>query len=181
MPPQLPPPFVVGETYADRVGDYRVVSLEGNQVIVEYADGRRSAGGVEQKALIYRNILLEQNRRQPTGRDKSLSSRSGPEHFFTHDEVFPIIAEVIETQFAELRDYVSHDRIVSALLKQKKAAPILAGCPQDNSRTVSWWAHCMVAWFSKVFTEGRSEWSARFKRKKIANKWAYKVAERRQR
>jgi hypothetical protein len=178
MPPQLPPPFILGETYADRVGDYRVVSLETNRVIVEYADGRRSEGGVEQKALIYRNILLEQKRRKPSPSDDALSSRSGPEHFFSHDEVFPIIAEVIESEFAESRDYVSHDRIVDALLKHKEAEPIIASCPQDKSKPASWWAHCMVAWFSKVFTDGRSDWDARFKRNKIGGKWAYKVAER---
>jgi hypothetical protein len=28
MPPELPPPFIVGETYSDGLGDYRVISLE---------------------------------------------------------------------------------------------------------------------------------------------------------
>jgi hypothetical protein len=176
MPPELPPPFIVGETYSDRLGDYRVISLEGNRLVLEYADGRRSEGTVEQKALIYRNILREQNNPRPINsvRSPSPGTRSG--HFFTHDKVFPIIAEIIESQSAGSRDYVTHDRIVDGLLKHKEAQLFLAGCPKDESRTESWWAHCMVAWFSKVFTDGRSEWSTRFERKKIKDKWAYKVA-----
>jgi hypothetical protein len=33
----------------------------------------------------------------------------------------------------------------------------------------------MVAWFSKIFTDGTSEWDARFERKKIGLAWAYRV------
>jgi hypothetical protein len=34
----------------------------------------------------------------------------------------------------------------------------------------------MVAFFSKVYTEGRSPWLDRFKRTEIDNKYAYAVA-----
>jgi hypothetical protein len=115
MPPELPPPFIVGETYSDRLGDYRVISLGGNRLVLEYADGRRSEGTVEQKALIYRNILRDQNNPRPINsvRSPSLGTRSG--HFFTHDKVFPIIAEIIESQSAAARfvrcgnPNISHD------------------------------------------------------------------------
>ena len=33
----------------------------------------------------------------------------------------------------------------------------------------------MVAWFSKVFADGTSEWDARLERKKIGLAWAYRV------
>jgi len=173
--PQLPPPFIVGETYSDRLGDYRVISLEGNRLVFEYTDGRRSEGTIEQKALIYRNILLEKNSPQPVRPNRSSSSGARSEHFFTHDDVFPLIAKVIENQSAGSADYVTHDRIVSGLLKLKEAQAFLEGCPTDKSRTKSWWAHCMVAWFSKVFTDGRSEWDRQFERKRIGKKWAYRL------
>lgn len=174
--PRQPPPFIVGETYVDRVGEYKVISQQGNRLNFEYTDGNRAEGSVEQKALIHRNILLEKSSpRAVTPPRKSSTSNASCEHFFTHSDVFPIIAEIIEKLFAECKQYVSHDRIVAALLENPEAEPFLDSCPKDESRPASWWAHNMVAWFSKVFTDGRSDWNARFERKKIDNKWAYRV------
>jgi hypothetical protein len=55
-----PLPFVIGETYADRVGEYKVISVEGKKMVFEYTNGRRCKGHTKPKALIYRNILLEE-------------------------------------------------------------------------------------------------------------------------
>lgn len=177
MPQERSLPFIIGDTYADRIGEYKVVSLEGNRIVFEYGDGRRLEGDAKQKALIYGNILLEKKKPQSFVISRSLNSYDHSVHAFTHNEVFPIIAAIIESQFAQLRDYVTHDAIVDTLLKQPEAEPLLASCPKDESRTTRWWAHNMVAWFSKVFTDGKSDWNSRFKRLKINKKWAYKVCE----
>ena len=74
---QRPPlPFVIGETYADRVGEYKVISVEGNKMVFEYTDGRRCNGQTETKALIYRNILLEEKFSHVIQRKKRLKSQS---------------------------------------------------------------------------------------------------------
>lgn len=171
-------PFVVGNIYADRLGEYKVISVEGNRIVFEYTGGRRLEGDAKQKALIYRNILLEQKAPRSLESHHSIHSYDHCLHAFTHIDIFPIIAAIIESQFARVNNYVVHDAIVNELLKHPEAEPFLASCPKDESRTSTWWAHNMVAWFSKVFTEGRSDWNDRFERLKIDGKWAYRVKHR---
>ena len=172
-------PFVVGDTYADRVGEYTVISLEGNRIVYQYndGDGQRLEGDATQKALIYKNILLEKKSPVRPKSQQSVNSYDNGVHFFSHGEVFPIIAAIIEAEFIQLKTYVTHEAIVSALLSKPEAQPLFASCPKDGSRTAEWWAHNMVAWFSKVFTDGRSDWNGRFERLKIDGKWAYRLPE----
>lgn len=169
-------PFVVGGTYADRRGEYKVISLEGKRIELEYKDGTRSIGDVEIKARIHQNILLEQNVRHPAQAPRPSYSRGREKHYFSHADVFPIIAEIIESLSGPSRDYVTHDRIVEAMLQHPKARLVLDNCPEDKTR--EWWALDMVAFFSKVYTEGRSAWSSQFERTEIDEKYAYRVAER---
>jgi hypothetical protein len=169
-------PFVVGGTYADRRGEYTVISLEGNRVELEYKDGTRSVGDIGIKVRIHQNILLEQNARHPVQVPRSSNTRDRGEHYFFHADVFPIIAEIIESHSESSTDYVTHDRIVDAMLEHPKARLFLDSCPNDKPR--EWWALDMVAFFSKVYTEGRSPWQSRFKRTEIDKKYAYKVADR---
>jgi hypothetical protein len=175
VPPPPPLPFIVGETYVDRLGEFKVVAIEGKQVVIEYADGQRTASNIEQKALIYRNILLERDRSTHLKISIGAKTRRGPERYFSHEEVFPLIAAIIESEFIKTLKYVDHDVIVDRFTHHRQAEPILARCPLDHSRKPSWWPHCMVAWFSKIFTDGRSDWNSRFERKKIRGKWAYRV------
>jgi hypothetical protein len=165
--------FVIGENYADRLGRYRVISLEDNRIVFEYTDGRRSEGDAKQKELIYKNILLEKRSPRPIQPRNSLPSYHQSAHGFTQSDTFPIIAEIIEHLFEKSREYVTHDAVVGALLKHPEAEPILSYCPKNES--TEWWASNMVAWFSQAFTVGRSDWNNRFERKKIDGKWAYKV------
>jgi len=176
MTQQSSQPFLVGGTYADRKGEYKVISLEGKRIELEYKDGTRSIGDVEIKARIHQNILLEQNARHPVQAPRRSYSRGRVEHLFSHADVFPIIAEIIESLSEPSRDYVTHDRIVEAMLEHPKARFALDNCPEDKPR--GWWALDMVAFFSKVYTEGRSAWSSHFKRTEIDEKYAYRVAER---
>ena len=163
--------FVVGESYQDRVGTYKVVSIEGNRLIYEYADGIQHEAGADAKWRIHRNMLLE--RRAPLPTRSSLSSRSDIDRgFFTHAEAFPIIAKAIETYYSLHADFMIHKEIVQAVMKDPQGQVILDRRP-DKTRL--WSAGVMVAWFSKVFTDGRSDWDSRFERKKIGSAWAYRV------
>jgi hypothetical protein len=173
MTQQLSPFFVVGENYADRLGEYRVISLEGNRVFFEYADGRRSDGDAKRKELIYRNILLEKRSPRPIQPRNPVQSYHQNAHGFTQSDIFPIIAKIIEHLFEKSRQYVTHGAIVNALLKHPEAEPILSSCPKEKS--TEWWASNMVAWFSQAITVGLSDWNNRFERKKIDGKWAYKA------
>lgn len=53
-------PFIVGERYSDRLGEYTVVGIEGARIRIEYDNGTQTDGAIEVKARIYRNILAEQ-------------------------------------------------------------------------------------------------------------------------
>lgn len=59
MKKPLPPPFLPGEVYEDRVGQYRIISVEGARVIFERDDGTRGDGDISGKARIYRNMQSE--------------------------------------------------------------------------------------------------------------------------
>src|SRR3982750_1141874 len=81
----LPPPFVVGQTYCDREGEYTVIATDENHVTIEWADGRRVTADATLKARIHRNMAAERDappagrsrcrsrvRREPTARRKQL-------------------------------------------------------------------------------------------------------------
>ena len=56
-------------------------------------------------------------------------------------------------------DLLTREKIVGAMLEHPHATVPLDNCPKDKTR--EWWASDMVAFFSKVYTEGRSEWPIR--------------------
>jgi len=81
---QLPPPFVVGEKYFDRIGEYTVAATDGLRITIERADGHQTVDDAISKARTHRNILVERdalgaNRGRPRatrrGRRKELMKR----------------------------------------------------------------------------------------------------------
>jgi ABC-type sugar transport system ATPase subunit len=91
-------------------------------------------------------------------------------------DVFPIIAQTIRDLHANEKGFVTHDQIAAALLADPAAAKIIEQAQQesDKERTIEWFAHNMVAWFSERITVGQSDWDNAFDRMKIDGKWAYK-------
>lgn len=77
MSSELKHSFVIGETYADRLGAYKVVSLDGDRMVIEYADGTRKQATTKIKAEIYSNIQLEKGRSRPVQTALPTSSRKG--------------------------------------------------------------------------------------------------------
>jgi hypothetical protein len=164
--------FRIGETYQDRLGKYKVTSIEGNLLVYEYADGIQHKGDTETKWRIHRNILSEQSPPhivRPLRRPRS----DHDEEFFTYDQVSPIIVDIVEAYGKSHKDYMTHEKIVAELMKHP-AGQLILNLPHDRSQR--YWAGVMLACFSKVFTEGRSEWSARFDQKEIDGDWAYRVS-----
>jgi hypothetical protein len=61
----MPNPFIVGERYLDRKGEYTITRLEGGKVAYRYDDGTEKVSDVEVKARIYLSILAEQKSVHP--------------------------------------------------------------------------------------------------------------------
>ena len=100
---------------------------------------------------------------------RSLSDRK---NFFTHAEAFPIIADAIDVYSKSHDDYMKHAEIVEAVIRNPRGRLILE---RRQDKPKSWSAGVMVAWFSKIFTDGTSAWNNQFERKKIGSAWAYRV------
>lgn len=58
-------PFIVGERYADRIGEYTVIAIKGDLLKIKYDDGKEAEGGIEIKARIFKNILNEHRHFHP--------------------------------------------------------------------------------------------------------------------
>ena len=56
---KLPPPFVVGEKYFDRSGEYIVIDTDGAHITIEYPDGRRKIEDANLKARIHRGVVMD--------------------------------------------------------------------------------------------------------------------------
>jgi hypothetical protein len=57
--PAMPPPFVVGCVYRDREGEYTVISVSGDQLVIERPSGLRLLASAATKARIYSNMVLD--------------------------------------------------------------------------------------------------------------------------
>jgi len=88
MNDRFPPPFVVGQKYLDRQGEYTVTAANEQKVTIERPDGRSTIEDAIFKARIYRNIVMERggdpgssrafrdvNRREPAERREVLMER----------------------------------------------------------------------------------------------------------
>jgi len=74
----LPPPFIVGQKYYDHEGEYTVISTDGDRVTLEHLDGRLKTAGVMSMSRIHRNIVIDRNANQGSGRDERGRKRREP-------------------------------------------------------------------------------------------------------
>ena len=95
---------------------------------------------------------------------------------WTQDEVFPVIARIIEQQFQQHQRFITSDEIAAQLVQDDAAKPSIqhAQSQQRKNWSPEQVARNMVAWFSQRITAGNSPWAARFERTKIDDRWAYK-------
>ena len=68
-------PFKVGGEYRNRHGKYEVVGLEGQKMVIRYADGRRLETSVGLQARIWSNIQAEETLRAPASKPVQPSHR----------------------------------------------------------------------------------------------------------
>jgi len=72
----MPHPFEVGKTYRNRVGEYMVVSIDGNQMKIRYVSGGTLLTDVNIQGRIWENIQLEeQQTRADERRRQALEAR----------------------------------------------------------------------------------------------------------
>jgi len=95
-----------------------------------------------------------------------------------HDEIFPIIAHVIERLYRGDQRYIPAREIAAELLRDPEAMAIItrAQSQQGEGWPAKRVATTMVAWFSQQITVGNSPWKDRFERTKIDGGWAYRLA-----
>jgi hypothetical protein len=95
---------------------------------------------------------------------------------FSHDEVFPIVARLISDLYGTKNDFVTHDELVDALLKDAVGIRLIErACEADGgAKSKGWWASNMVQWFSQRITEEKSDYRMQFERKSIGGAWAYR-------
>ncbi len=161
--------FEVGKTYRDHVGAYKVVAIDLNRLIYVTTDGTEHEGDAELKWRIYSYLLSETGVPQTP---RSLQQRSaGGGDFYCNDEVSPIFAHVIKAYGKRHKDFMTHKKIVAAFMEHPEGQLILK---RPHDRTNRYWVGVMMAWFSRTFTEGRSDWDSSFERKKIGPAWAYR-------
>jgi hypothetical protein len=83
-----PPPFVIGQAYWDRLGEYVVTAFDGDRITIKRPDGSLTIENAIAKARIHRNVVADRNaargtsrssrtrqRRDPTRREKGLMER----------------------------------------------------------------------------------------------------------
>jgi hypothetical protein len=171
----IAPSFVVGETYQDHRGAYKVVTVDENRIIYDYGDGIQQKGNPEIKWRIHRNIVSEQSPSQTTHSTHPFRS-ANDEQFWTYHEVSPIFADVIKSYGRGHKDFMSHEKIIASFIEHPQGQVILNR--SHDSRSNLYWVGVMLAWFSKIFTDGNSQWEKTFERKKISSAWAYRVRRR---
>lgn len=95
---------------------------------------------------------------------------------FDQDDVFPVIARLIEARHAQHGRSVTHQELTEAVLAEQEGRRAVeeAQRRQHEPKSLEWTASNMVQWFSQRITEGESEWGDKFDREKIHGSWAYK-------
>jgi hypothetical protein len=69
-------PFQVGETYANRLGNYEVLEIAPPRMTVRYEDGRLWVGDIEILARIWGNLQLPEEVPEPRPRQRTPATPS---------------------------------------------------------------------------------------------------------
>ena len=101
--------------------------------------------------------------------------------FFSHTDVIPIVSRIIRAAWNSSADYLEHDEIVAALLKDPESAAVIGekhehDAAQGGGRSLQGFAGNMVAWFSHWWEKGYYRLADEFERKNIGGKMAFRPA-----
>lgn len=97
---------------------------------------------------------------------------------FDQDDVFPVIARLIEARHAQHGGFVTSRELADALIQDSEGRRAVeeAHRRRGGSRSREWIASNRVAWFGQRITIGKSDWAEKFDREKVNRRWAYKPA-----
>jgi predicted transcriptional regulator len=114
-------------------------------------------------------------------RPKQVSRRTmaTTSRFWQHDDVFPIIAEVITQLCQNNGQQVTVKEIAPALLAHRTARRRIDEAADESSKDPEWIARNMVAWLSQTITMGSNRWEKLFDRELVHRRWAYQLKEER--
>ena len=93
---------------------------------------------------------------------------------FDHDDVFPIIARLIDAQFAAKKRFIEAPEIADAMLSDSEGARLVAEAQRRSKLSANEIAGNMVAWFSQRISIGQSSWQNAYERTKVKRRWAYR-------
>lgn len=96
--------------------------------------------------------------------------------FFSHDEVFPVVARLIATLHQTQGGFVSHTDLVRAMQSDEEGGRLVQFAVEQDTeqRPKEWWASNMIQWFSQRYPEENSEYLRLFERCQEKDGWAYK-------
>lgn len=125
-------PFIVGETYRNRHGEYEVLELDGPRMVIRYLDGRQIETTVKLQARIWKHIQAEERvqkrRRERASSTPSVRGGTGlPKRLFEQN---------LEDVFIAY-SFVYVDEAVTALADASPRVEALVGQPYFGSRIVS--------------------------------------------
>jgi len=166
-------PFVIGESYRDHRGTYRVIAVEENRLVYDYGDGIQQTGDAETKWRIHRNMLLAERLPYRAAPPSQRSRSSSGEEFWSYEEVAAIFAEAIRAYAENHKDFMRHEKIVTAFMAHPEGRRILER--RQDERPNEYWVGVMKAHFSRKYNSGRSEWGDSFEPKIISGAYAYRV------
>jgi hypothetical protein len=144
-----------------------------NRIVYDYGDGIQREGDAEIKWRIHSNILLSEQHPSHIASSPQHTRPANNEQFWIYDEVAAIFFGVVAEYAKKKTDFMTHEKMVEAFIEDPEGKRILER-PHDG-RSNEYWVGVMLAWFSRAYTEGRSEWENRIERKKIGSAWAYRV------
>lgn len=172
----LPPPFIVGETYEDEIGEYTVASIEGSRMTIRRNNGElQHSDNISLKAEIYKRRVRERENPRPINYHAAKSS-SG-EHAYHDDDVTWMVAKCIAVLAKRSKDCIPHKRIVESLLEDAAIRHIIEDINRrsKDQKTLKGRAGQIIARFSFECHEGK--WPG-YKKKKITGGHCWTVEKR---
>ena len=160
--------FVIGETYLDHSGPYKVLSIGRGMVEIERPDGARSSFDQKNQNIMARihSNLTPRPKTKPTLQNIRISFVGNDPIGFSQWETFPFIAAVIEKLAGQTNGFASDSEIVLGMTQDSALGPMLAKivAADPKKRKNTDWAAIMMAWFSQKMSVGANSHGKRFER-----------------
>ena len=109
---------------------------------------------------------------------RSRSSSSGSsKSALSHDDVFPVVIELIRDNHGDDNGYVTHRELVEALLDESDTREQIEEAVEQKGHTAEDWANWIVQWFSAASTAEELDARDQLERARVDGTWAYRPAD----